>query len=303
MATARACILVGVDFSDASRRALDHAIPLCKKLDTELVILHSWNPTGWVSDSDVAEDGGDWLDAAQELARARLEDWGEHARQAGARVETRLEPGAASRTITRFAEERSPALAVVGRRGHARLAHVLLGSVSERVVRLASCPVLVVPKDTESAEPPERLLVGIDFSQASRDALDVAIGLAGDLEARRGLVLAHAYPGQRQLYLEGWSELAHQAEWPYDEEALERWAEPRLTPGVDVDARVVDGPPETVLVEVARSTRCDWIVVGVQGRTALTDLLIGRTTDRVLKLADRPILAVPSATSRGDVSS
>lgn len=297
MTTAQACILVGVDFSDASRRALDHAAPLSVKLDAELVLLHSWNPTGWVPEPEMAEGGEGWLDAAQDLARVRLEEWGELARQAGARVEIRLVPGAASRSITRVAEERRPELVVVGRRGRARLAHVLLGSVSERVVRLASCPVLVVPGDTATAEPPERLLVGVDFSRASRDALDVAVRLARGLGARRGLVLAHAYPGQRQLYLEGWSELARQARWPYDQEALVDWATPRLGAAVEMEARVIDGSPETVLVEVANSAGCDWIVVGVQGRSALAELLIGRTTDRVLKLADRPVLAVPSTTS------
>jgi nucleotide-binding universal stress UspA family protein len=294
MTTPQPRIVVGVDFSDASRRALDHAIPLCVKLDAELLLLHSWNPTGWVSEPEMAEGGEDWLDAAQESARARLEEWGERARQAGARVETRLEPGAASRSITRVAGEQRPILAVLGRRGHARLAHVLLGSVSERVVRLASCPVLVVPRETATPAPPRRLLVGVDFSLASRNALDVAVRLARDLEARRGLVLAHAYPGQRQLWLESWSELAHQGKWPYDQEALENWAAPRLAPGVETDARVVDGPPETGLIELAKSTHCDWIVIGVQGRTVLADLLIGRTTDRVLKLADRPVLAVPA---------
>jgi nucleotide-binding universal stress UspA family protein len=304
MTTAQACILVGIDFSDASRRALDHAIPLSVKLDAELLLLHSWNPTGWVSEPEMAEGGERWLDAAQELARARLEDWGERARQAGARVETRLEPGAASRSIARVAREQRPRFAVLGRRGHARLAHVLLGSVSERVVRVASCPVLVVPKGTATPEPPQRLLVGVDFSRASRDALDVAIRLARDLGASRGLVLVHAYPGERQLWLENWSELAHRGKWPYDQEALENWAEPRLAADVEMVARVVDGPPETALVELAGTTHSDWIVVGVQGRTALADLLIGRTTDRVLKLADRPVLAVPSTTaSPGDVTS
>ena len=168
----------------------------------------------------------------------------------------------------------------------------------------ATCPVLVVPRDTVTAEPPERLLVGVDFSLASRDALDVAIRLARDLGARRGLVLVHAYPGEQQLYLAGWSELARHAEWPYDQESLESWAAPRLVAGVKMDARVIDGPPETALVAAAESTRCDWIVVGVQGRTALADLLIGRTADRVLKLADRPVLAVPStATPSGEATS
>lgn len=294
MARARPCILVGVDFSEASRRALDHAISLCVKLDAELLLLHSWNPTGWVPEPEMAEGGEGWLDAAQELARARLEDWGERARQAGARVETRLEAGAASRSITEIARTQGPMLVVVGRRGRASIAHVLLGSVSERVVHLACCPVLVVPRETASAEPPQRLLVGVDFSRASRDALDTAVRLARDLEARRGLVLAHAYPGERELWLESGVEIAHRAEWPYDQEALEKWAALRLVPGVKMDARVLDGPPETALVEVAKSAHCDWIVVGVQGRTALAELLIGRTADRVLKLADRPVLAVPA---------
>jgi nucleotide-binding universal stress UspA family protein len=113
----------------------------------------------------------------------------------------------------------------------------------------------------------------------------------------------HAYPGERQLWLESWSELAHRGKWPYDQEALESWAAPRLAPGVEMDARVVDAVPETALVELARSAHCDWIVVGVEGRTALADLLIGRTTDRVLKLADRPVLAVPcTASPPGEVT-
>ena len=72
------------------------------------------------------------------------------------------------------------------------------------------------------------------------------------------------------------------------------------------DGRIecVEGRPETALVEIAKDTHCDWIVVGVQGRTALADLLIGGTTDRVLKLADRPVLAVPATTvDAGNVTS
>ena len=302
MTVARACVLVGVDFSDASRRALEHAIPLCVRLDAELLLLHSWNPTGWIPDPEMAAGADDVLDAAKQLARTRLEDWAARARRAGARVETRLEAGAASRSITETARTQGPTLVVVGRRGRARLAHVLLGSVSERVVHLACCPVLVVPGETASPELPQRLLVGVDFSPASRDALEVTVRLARDLGARRGLVLAHAYPGERELWLESGVEIAHHGKWPYDQEALEKWAAPLLPPGVGMEARVVDGPPETELVELARSAHCDWIVVGVQGQSALAELLIGRTADRVLKLADRPVLIVPSpAASPGRV--
>lgn len=294
MKVSEPCILVGVDFSEGSRRAVDHAAALSAKLDAELLLLHAWNPTGWVAEPDVSEAGEAWLDSAQESLRARLQEWGQSARRAGLRVSTRMEAGAASRSIAEVARERRASLVAVGRRGHARLSHVLLGSVSERVVHLAPCPVLVVPGENAAAgKLPERLLVGVDFSSGSRDALDAAVRFARGLEVPRGLVLVHAYPGERELWLANWSELACRARWPHDQQELESWAEPRLGTGMKMKARVVDGRTETVLLELARSEQCGWIVLGVRGRTPLAALRIGSTTDRVLKLADRPVLTVP----------
>jgi nucleotide-binding universal stress UspA family protein len=182
---------------------------------------------------------------------------------------------------------------VVGRKGHAGLAHVLLGSVSERVVSLAPCPVLVVPEETETAGPPQRLLVGIDFSNASRKALDAALRLGSALEASRGLLLVHAYPGERELWLQNWSELVYRGKRRDDRAALENWAEPARKSGLSVEAEAMEGQAETLLIEAARRAGCGWIVLGVHGRSALAARLIGTTTDRVLKLADRPVLAVP----------
>jgi nucleotide-binding universal stress UspA family protein len=50
---------------------------------------------------------------------------------------------------------------------------------------------------------------------------------------------------------------------------------------------------EQFLVSAADREACDWLVLGLQGRTALAALLMGSTTDRVLKLADRPVLVIP----------
>lgn len=293
MTTVTRCVVVGVDFSEASRRALDHAIPLAAKLDAELLLFHAWNPTGWGTQREAVETEAAWLDAARELAQAKLERWAETAREAGARAATRLEAGAASRLLGEAARRHCGELMVVGRTGHAGLAHVLLGSVSERVVSLSPCPVLVVPEEAQGAEPPQRLLVGIDFSNASRKALDAALRLASALETPRGLLLVHAYPGERELWLQNWSELVYRGKPRDDRTALESWSEPVRRSGLPVEAEAMEGQAEALLIETAKRAGCGWIVLGVHGRSALAARLIGSTTDRVLKLADRPVLAVP----------
>ena len=287
------CVVVGVDFSEASRAALDHAIPLAVKLDAELLLFHAWNPTGWGMGRETPEAAAAWLNAARESTEAKLERWAETTREAGARAASRLEAGAASRLLGEAARRHRAELMVVGRKGHAGLAHVLLGSVSERVVSLAPCPVLVVPEQTETAEPPERLLVGIDFSNTSRKALDAALRLASALETSRGLLLVHACPGERELWLQNWSELVYRGERRDDRAELESWSEPARRSGLPVEAEATEGQAEALLIEAARRGGCGWIVLGVHGRSALAARLIGSTTDRVLKLADRPVLAVP----------
>ncbi len=59
----------------------------------------------------------------------------------------------------------------------------------------------------------------------------------------------------------------------------------------------MEGQAEALLMEAAKRAGCGWIVLGVHGRSALAARLIGSTTDRVLKLADRPVLAVPPPTA------
>lgn len=286
-------ILAAVDFSAAAERAFERGVALAAKLDAELVLVHAWNPTSWLAEPDLAEAGQTWLDSAREFAERQLETWAERGRQAGCRVRTRIELGVPSRVLADLALSLGVDLVVVGRRGRARLAHVIVGSVSERIVRLGACPVLVVPEEAPTTPlVPRRLLVGIDFSEASREALDVAAGLVADRGAQE-LVLVHAQPDERELWLESGADLAGERGWPYDQSALDTWAKPLRRRGIAIEARLVKGRTETVLVELAKSAPCDWIVVGVQGRTALAALLMGSTTGRVLELADRPVLAVP----------
>jgi nucleotide-binding universal stress UspA family protein len=288
-------VLVAVDFSASSRLALEGSIPLGHRLGARLLLVHAWNPGGWVDDPELAQERASWLERARESARKRLEEWADFARAAGLEVETLLEPGRASQRIPALAESRAVALVVLGSQGRAGLDHASLGSVSERVVRLGRCPVLVIPRTHAPLEPPRRMLVGIDFSRGSRQALDTALELARALGCARGLLLAHAHPGERETWLESWSELAYQKEKqdkPWDAPELERWVPPASP--VPCAIQTVEGRAELALLELARAENCDWIVVGKEGHGLLASLLLGSTTDRVLKLTDRPVLVVPT---------
>lgn len=286
-------LIVGIDFSDSSRRALDLAQTLCPRMKARLELVHVWNARHLAGPGDVVPALESWVHDQRRSLVSELDTWAASARESGIEVSATVVDGVASRVLAERARASDARLLVLGRRGSANLAHVLLGSVSERVVRLAACPVLIVPRVTARLEAPERLMVGVDFSHASSSAYHAALSIARRLGAARGVVLVHTHPRAPDLYLQSWSELAHRDAPPYDQSTLERWAATADRSDVPVALRVLEGPTEQILVDAARDEGCDWLVLGLQGRTALANLLMGSTTDRVLKLSDRPVLVVP----------
>jgi nucleotide-binding universal stress UspA family protein len=86
----------------------------------------------------------DWIRQIAVVASERLDEIVKRARETGVAVEAELREGVAWRTIEAFARERNVDLIVVGSHGRQGLPRALLGSVAEKVVRTAPCPVLVV---------------------------------------------------------------------------------------------------------------------------------------------------------------
>jgi universal stress protein A len=142
-------ILCPVDCSEGSRIALDHAIALAVKFDAQIELLHAWHVTYHVRpDLSVwAEAHGhrpilDVVEAEAEAdVRASLSTVHPGVR---ARLDVRNVQGEAAPTIVKFAESDDIDLIVMGTHGRSGLSHLALGSVAERVVRHAPCPVLTV---------------------------------------------------------------------------------------------------------------------------------------------------------------
>src|ERR1051326_319229 len=128
-------ILVATDFSLCSLRALEHAEELARKLDAELVLLHAERVP--VAGSEIADPTH--VAAERELARTI-----QLLRNHRFKVRSLLRAGAPDEEILNVAETERASLIVIGTHGPKGVAHMLLGSVAERVVRSAPCPVLTV---------------------------------------------------------------------------------------------------------------------------------------------------------------
>lgn len=137
-------ILVPVDFSPHSAAALDVAIELAKRFEAGIHLLHCYpvNP-GAISPYGIVVPPN--LDAeVRDAASRKLGEWIEKTRAQGVPVEEVLTSMFPSEAISRTAEEIDADMIVMGTRGLTGIKHVVLGSVAERTIRTAPCPVLTV---------------------------------------------------------------------------------------------------------------------------------------------------------------
>ena len=149
-------ILVPLDFSAGSTRALDYAYAMAMKFDASLHLVHVCEVPSMLTGSmdAYAIAYTDWSqrlgeEAEQELVKLRP-------RLAGVTVSTEVLFGNPARAIVTAAATNHADLIVMGTHGHGPVMHVVMGNVAERVVRTAECPVLTVrqPRDKDAKAKP-----------------------------------------------------------------------------------------------------------------------------------------------------
>lgn len=138
-------ILCPIDFSDASRVALETASDLASRQGASLTLFHAYPVPGYTFPDGSFVASSKMLEELAEQANRHLEEWRELATKAGAAsVTAATAVGEPAHEIVSFAEAQGMDLVVVGTHGRTGLTHALMGSVAERVVRKAPCPVLTV---------------------------------------------------------------------------------------------------------------------------------------------------------------
>ena len=209
---------------------------------------------------------------------------------------THIVNGIPSERVIAAAQSEEADLIVVGTRGKSGLAHVLLGSTAERVIRSAPCPVLAVPtlKDDLSMEESislKRILVPTDFSDCSLDALEYAAVVASQSKASvellhvlepvyYGLDFTFEHVGERERKRKQMAQV------------LEDVSADLSKAGIIIKTCIRGGMPPDTILEYVQTSASDLIIMGTHGRRGLSHLMAGSVTEAVLRRGTCPVLAV-----------
>jgi nucleotide-binding universal stress UspA family protein len=172
------CIVAATDFSAFSERVVQRAARIAQQHDADLHVLHVVRPLDLYPGLTLGPDefGQHDLDL-QQAEQTRLEAMAASlVGQFGIRIHAVTRLGRAHAGIAAYAQEVSADLVVAGARGESTLMDLFLGSTVSRVLRVATCPVLIVRKP--AAEPYRQVLAAVDFSPVSAAVVSHAISLA-----------------------------------------------------------------------------------------------------------------------------
>lgn len=286
-------ILVPTDFSATSDAALAHARRLAEQFGASLHLVHAFAEPYAATGADLY--GIVPLPVREDLLRdaeARLEERLPRAEREKNGGTAEVIHGLPATAIVRHAANIGADLIVMGTHGRGGVAHLLLGSVAERVVRTAPCPVLTIRE--QPARAISRILVPTDFSANSDDALDYAVEMAGGLGA--GIRLLHVLDDP--LVADGLAAEAYIVEAPTLRTKMLEDAQAKLAhrrahrdPQVRIESEVLFGHGAKTIAEYAAGN-FDLIVMGTHGRTGVAHLLLGSVAERLVRMAPCPVLTV-----------
>jgi len=277
-------ILVATDFSPHAERALEWAAALARRFGAELELATSVFVVPFASVPGGYAAQPDNLRGARAATERRLEELAAELAGSGVRAHYTVLHEDPSSGICALAREKGAELVALGTRGRAGLAHVLLGSVAERVARLAHCPVLTVHAEVSAPRPLRKLLVPSDFSDPAAAALQLASWF---VEPGGSVVVLHAIqpvlaPGEPSA--------------PLPDPRSEAWARAEfekqraLCPGATLEFDLRYSLADPGILAAATEHAVDAIVMGTRGRTGLAHVLLGSVAERVIRRAALPVI-------------
>jgi nucleotide-binding universal stress UspA family protein len=278
-------LLIATDGTPQSDAAIAFAklLPLGDKRELKLLIVvdHAPIPWGTVDRSLVMEYERGLHQEAANKARAQRDRLGEK----GWSVEVRS--GDPATTIATLAKESHARMVVVGLGGHGAAARFFGNETALRLMRVSQVPVLAV--DSKLRALPKRIMIAMDFREASIEAARLALEIAAP---NAMVTLVHVVPWERKDYVP--------EHWFREYEASIESQLTRVTGWLDqsrkypIHQKVLYGRPGPTLLACANELDADLIVAGTHGHGFVGRMLAGETVAKLVRGAQRSVLVLPA---------
>lgn len=272
-------IMLAAGLNGRGDRALDRATDLAIRWDADLLVVHALEDAGSFGAGRPAPSWRRPPDVAERVERAVRRD----VRGPCPRLRFHIEEGPALKVILEAAHRERPALLVVamGRDG-------LFGQMSRTVDELfRQSPVSLLVVKQRSGGPYRHVLVGADYSEEARVALEASTRLFPDAAT----IVMHAYDMPYQnLYLD--PSLAERF-GSVEQQTMAAWLAGADLPAGDRPVTLIEhGPPEAMLAAYVRERNADLTVIGAYGRSRIFHSVVGGAGPRILQAVDSDVFVV-----------
>jgi len=288
-------VLFPTDFSEAATHALEHALEIARRFDARITVLHV--RTLFSDDPNQPEfqllDQGKYEENVENQLAAMTQEV-----DPADRVDTVVVRNlSAASGILEFLEDNESDIVVMGTHGRSGLSRFFLGSVAEKVVRHAGCPVITVGRArTGYRNQPvyQKVLAAFDFSEISREA--VCRGREFSKAYQAEMVVLYVVEQVIPAPLNEIWQASVRSEVPEVISAARQSLKEQLGEetlddvGLEVRVGDADGKAEAEIVKYAEDLQCDLIIMGTHGLSGIDHALLGSTTERVVRTAPCPVL-------------
>lgn len=280
-------ILAPTDFSAGGIRALAHASAVAERTGAELHVLHvrifNRNVYGWSAIPNVKDVERIVADQAREDMAKAIEGLSPDVVH-DVVADTRAAPA-----ILRYVDKHDIDLVVMGTHARKGISRVFLGSITAEVLRHTPTSLLAIgPEHAVPDDQYQHILAPVDFSGSATSSLQQASAIAHQHQAQ--LSVMHSIEPNASMAFYGLDEPSGSMR-KHAEDALEKLLSETELAQTAANKRIVAGPAEDQIVAQAHEQHSDLIVMGTVGLSGLERLLVGSTTERVMRKAPCAVLA------------
>ena len=291
-------ILCATDFSEFTETVVAYGVAMASRFAATLSICHVIDLPTISAYGEAVFDPLEYQQRFMDTARREISHL---LSDAPVEYQALVTIGNTSDEIARQAHDYGVDLVITATHGRSGLKRFFLGSVTERLMRVLPCPLLILRGHEEQIDaytprqfPFKKILVGCDFSADAHLALEYSLSMAQEFESELHLVHVVEPSGYKNLFRVPQSSGEKFKQDLYDmiKDKLNSLVPEEALDWIRLDTRLLVGKPYAELVRYAGMNDIDLIALGIRGHGMVEELLVGSTTDRVIRQAPCPVLSI-----------